>query len=129
MTLTLERDPITAVRPRLDARVDPPAPPPRNAGRKPPRPRRPARWMALAALLVAGILTALVATADSASAPKDGGTSVELEPVEPTETKTPTKPSADGSGEATVPGPLGTGDETPACALPWSLLCPEKAKP
>jgi hypothetical protein len=89
--------------------------------------------MVLAALLVAGILTALVASADSASAPKDVGTSVELEPVEGTGTKTPTpsKPPAEGSDEATSLGPFGTDGETQACAvLPWSLLpCPEKSKP
>ena len=133
MTLTLEREPTTEARATGTPAAKRTSTAPRADGPKPARSRRRAlRWMLLAALLVAGILTAVIATADGASAPKDVGT-VELESVEGTESKTPTptKPPAEGSGEATTFGPFGTDGETPACtALPWSLLpCPEKSKP
>ena len=131
MTLTLER-PLIIERPWPGS----PAPshataPPAATPPTPPRNRRPRmRWMALAVLLVAGLLIALIVSADSAKYGRDA-TTVELEPIDKADAKpsTPTSVSPSGADSAPTWWPFGERDDAePACGrVPWLLPCPDKA--
>lgn len=131
MTLTLER-PLTTERDR------PGSPAPTHAtssrpttGPTPPAPtRHRRRWMALAVLLVAGLLLALLVSADSAE-PTRNVTTVELEPIDKADPKpsTPTDPAPDDADAAPTWWPFGERDDAePACGrVPWRLPCTDKA--
>ena len=133
MTLTLER-PLTTEFDRPGSPAPTPAPvAPAMTAPTPPAPkrRRRRRWTALAVLLVAGLLVALLVSADSAE-PAQDVTTVELEPVDKPDPK-PSAPTNASPGDAEVPTlwPFGTGDDAaPACGrVPWLVLCPEKTAP
>ncbi|HEU5455832.1 MAG TPA: hypothetical protein VFU85_09120 [Nocardioides sp.] len=133
MTLTLERAPATERLRASTAAVSRSTASSETAEPRPSHPRRRALRGTTLAALVACILTALIADADSAAPPGEDGPTVELEAVYDTGTKTPTpiKPPADAAARETNFGLFGSGDDRPACpAQPWSLLlCPDKPAP